>query len=395
MLILGVWYFTNERKTRSQLREELSKIKAKTSKQKADVLEKRAAFLRQINIWRQAQLIYTPEVATLLATSTAVDENGSPRVDVAEHVPLFLPSALPAHVRTSPGLARVCNMEMRLRKADANDALSDIRRGRRNITRLWRHKKVHVAGTGNRTNTRMLTIYVRLDTKVQRAAEKYRRARAALVNLDPGGMWQESLKELRKEDIRGPGKEPEDKKKAKKTSNGRFEDSWIWRAARGDRSAVNDEEIFNEDMRTEWVKTRARMMRWEEEYLLIQEEMRRTLAWFEWKAAWWETQAALRETGDPSILAGVSAYAYKQADVTRRMAARCAQHWLPVLKKHGIDPEWASKYGAEDTRPARDQEQGDKEVIEDDEGVGAREVQSEEEDSDEGEDDADYFDLDM
>ena len=152
MLILEVWYFTNERKTRSQLREELSKIKAKTSKQKADVLEKRAAFLRQINIWRQAQLIYTPEVATLLATSTAVNENGSPRVDVAEHVPLFLTSALPAHVRISPGLAQVCNMKMRLRKAnanDANDALSDIRRGRHNITRLWRHKKVHVAGTGN------------------------------------------------------------------------------------------------------------------------------------------------------------------------------------------------------------------------------------------------------
>ena len=96
------------------------------SKQKADVLEKRTAFLQQIHIWRQAQLIYTPEVATLLTTSTAVDENGSPHVDVAEHVPLFLPSALPAHVRTSPGLARVCNMEMRLRKVEANDTLSDI-----------------------------------------------------------------------------------------------------------------------------------------------------------------------------------------------------------------------------------------------------------------------------
>ena len=394
MLILEVRYCTNNRKTRAQLREELSKRKAKTSKQKADVLEKRTAFLRQIHIWRQAQLEYTPEVATLLTTSTAVDENGSPRVDVAEHVPLFLPSALPEHVRTSPGLARVCNMEMRLRKAEANDALSDIRRGRRNITRVWRHKKVNVAGTGNRPNTRMLDIYIRLDTKVQRAAEKYRRARAALVNLDPGGTWKDNLKELRKEDIRGPGKEPEGKKD-KKTSNGRFEDSWIWRAARSERSAINDDEIFNDDMRVEWVKTRARMMRWQEEYLLIQEEMRRTLAWFEWKAGWWETQSTLREVGDPSILAGVSAYAYKQADVTRRMAARCARHWLPVLKKHGIDPEWASRYGTKDTRPAREKEQGDKEVVEDDEGVGAREVPSDEEDSDEDEDDVDYFDLDM
>jgi len=136
-------------------------------------------------------------------------------------------------------------------------------------------------------------------------------------------------------------------------------------------------------------------MRWQEEYLLIQEEMRRTLAWFEWKAGWWEAQAALREVGDPSILTGVSAYAHKQADVTRQMAARYAQHWLPVLKKHGIDPEWASKYGAKDTRPAREREQGDKEVVEDDEGLGAREVPSDEEDSDEGKDVVDYFDLDM
>jgi hypothetical protein len=59
----------------------------------------------------------------------------------------------------------------------------------------------------------MLGVYTRLHSKVQRAAERYRRARAALVNLDPGGTWQENLKELRKEDIRGPGKEPEDKKK--------------------------------------------------------------------------------------------------------------------------------------------------------------------------------------
>ena len=105
LLILEVQYCTNNRKTRAQLCEELSKRKAKTSKQKADVLEKHTAFLWQIHIWQQAQLEYTPEVATLLTTSTAVDENGSPHVDVAEHVPLFLLSALPEHVRTSLGLA--------------------------------------------------------------------------------------------------------------------------------------------------------------------------------------------------------------------------------------------------------------------------------------------------
>ena len=84
--------------------------------------------------------------------------------------------------------------------------------------------------------------------------------------------------------------------------------------------------------------------------------MQWTLAWFEWKAEWWETQTTLWEVGDPSILTGVSAYRVK------------------------------------DTRPAREQEQGDKEAIEDDEGVGAREVPSDEEDSDKGKD---VVDLDM
>jgi len=42
----------------------------------------------------------------------------------------------------------------------------------------------------------MLDVYTRLHSKVQRAVEKYRRARAALVNLDPEGMWKENLQEL-------------------------------------------------------------------------------------------------------------------------------------------------------------------------------------------------------
>ena len=37
-------------------------------------------------------------------------------------------------------------------------------------------------------------------------------------------------------------------------------------------SDPNDEE-FNDSMHVEWAKSRARMMRWEEELLLVQEEM--------------------------------------------------------------------------------------------------------------------------
>ena len=38
----------------------------------------------------------------------------------------------------------------------------------------------------------------------------YRTARLALSVLDPDGDWREELKELRPEDIRGPGKEADE-----------------------------------------------------------------------------------------------------------------------------------------------------------------------------------------
>lgn len=258
-------------------------------------------------------------------------------------------------------------MEIKLRKAAANDALSEVRRVRRNITKLWKYKKINVSGTGNRPNTRMLTLYNRLNVKVERAAEKYRRARAALVVLDPDGAWTTEFKELRKEDVRGPGKDAEDmalnnvletlkikdiKKKpkiaraAKKawTSNGRFEESWIWLIQRKGKTGKSEDDEFGDDMRVEWAKSRARLMRWKEEVQLLQEEMRRVIAWYEWKATWWENKASERVDGDEDILRGVVAYSHKQADIVRRMAQHCAEIWIPILRAKEIVPDWASRY---------------------------------------------------
>lgn len=314
--------------------------KMTTTKTQADIQEKRASLLRQINNWRQTQIIYTPHAAVLIAASVVLDENGVPRTENAENVPLYLPSALPADVIASEPMKRICGMELRLRKASANDALFEIRRGRRNVTKLWKHKKVNVSGTGNRPNTRMLTMYTRLNNKIDRAANKYRRARTSILALQADDPWLNEYQELRREDIRGPGKDPDDLK----TTNGRFEESWIWLAQRKGKNAKSEEAKYQDDMRVEWVKSRARLSRWKEEVLLVQEEMRRVVVWFEWKASWWEQQALLRTNGSDDILRGVKAYAYKQAAILRKMAKRCAWAWLPTLKETGVVPEWASRY---------------------------------------------------
>ena len=98
-------------------------------------------------------------------------------------------------------------------------------------------------------------------------------------------------------------------------------------------------------MRSEWAQTHARMCRWKEELLIIQEEMHRVLAFFEWRSMWWLNQANRRQNLECSVKSGIKAYAYKQSSLCLQMAARCAGFWLPVMKKHGIIPAWGSKYG--------------------------------------------------
>ena len=144
-------------------------------------------------------------------------------------------------------------------------------------------------------------------------------------------------------------------------------------------------------MRVEWAKARARKLRWNEEYQLIQEEMRRVLAYLEYKAVEWEERAILRKDGDPSVLHGVSAYAHKQAHIARQMAMRCAADWLPELTKRGISPPWASQHlSAPSTtrrRRPKDSEDSEESVLPSEEQVDVIEVPSDEEDSDEEEDD--------
>ena len=86
------------------LKCELSKSKGKkTSKQLADLEEKRSNLIRQIMIWRPVQLAYTPHVATLLPLVNESDEPGA-LYTKPEATPLFFPSSLPRDIRDCPEL---------------------------------------------------------------------------------------------------------------------------------------------------------------------------------------------------------------------------------------------------------------------------------------------------
>jgi hypothetical protein len=275
-----------------------------------------------------------PHAASFIASTPVPGE--------AENVRLYLPSSLPPHIRNQAELRDICDKERRLREAQADDALAHIRRLRRVIQGMWQFKKFSISGTGNRPNTRMLSTYHSLANNIQKYAHVYRSAYAALQVLDPSGKWSHRLRPLLDRDISGPGKDPEDP-----TQNSRYEPSWIWLVVHNPSSEFEVlEEDFNDSMRVEWAKVMARAARWNEELLIVLEEIRRVVMFLSWKSSWWVDRAVIRNVDDdPALVDGIQAYAYKQAAIQSRMRDRCASHWLPVLEQHGITPSWKDDLG--------------------------------------------------
>jgi hypothetical protein len=86
----------------------------------------------------------------------------------------------------------------------------------------------------------------------------------------------------------------------------------------------------------QWAKARARSRRWNEEVQLLKEEMRRVLAYFEYKAAWWVERgdAEGRET-TPELAEGLRAYAEDQAQLQRDLGSKFAAKW-EALRRDGV-----------------------------------------------------------
>src|SRR5882757_2266321 len=98
---------------RRRFRLEVARVnRAQTSKQSADIEDKRTSLRNRILQWRQVQLAYTPCVVPLIAQSLAASPDTLPDIDEsllpiepAESISLYLPSSLPQRLRLLPDLA--------------------------------------------------------------------------------------------------------------------------------------------------------------------------------------------------------------------------------------------------------------------------------------------------
>lgn len=270
-----------------------------------------------------------------LDTDTSEPEP-SPRVK-AESIKLWLPSQLDAKDRDLICLGGVVNSEKDLRFAQLEDSLDDLRRARRVRRGLITFHKVQLAGEGQKTQTKSRAVMQTLQDRIAKSVRRYSVARDALLCLDPHGDWQNLYLPLTEADNRGPGKELEEVS----SSDGQYSPSWIWRSS---ITAVSPDEV-NEDMRVEWAQCVARADRWEEEVILLQEEMRRVVQFLEWRSSDWFAKAGSRTgTVTPAVLAGLSAYVNKQGSVFHNLAIRFSQRWHPQLVSLSLPHSWTTKF---------------------------------------------------
>lgn len=102
-------------------------------------------------------------------------------------------------------------------------------------------------------------------------------------------------------------------------------------------------------MRVEWAKSKARAERWSEEVLLLTEEMRRVIQYFDWKSKWWLVQRDRRTDAHPDVRYGIKAYAEKQAAMFCDMGKAFARRWHPLLVKNNIPVDWPDEYTPDQT----------------------------------------------
>lgn len=176
-----------------------------------------------------------PEVSALRAQeelAAAARANEIPSFNI----PLYLPSSLPLRFRPASSKLRI--YEFRLRRAQAYEALEELRRHLRLRTHMWHFKDRNVAG--QRANTRSLGLLTRTQTKVAISTAKYVRARAAVLSLaqltQEVGQPDPQLKELKDEDVRAFADDTDKLAEAQKTKKqkqglgeGKKKLSWIWK----------------------------------------------------------------------------------------------------------------------------------------------------------------------
>ncbi|KAJ7832602.1 hypothetical protein B0H13DRAFT_1914961 [Mycena leptocephala] len=290
--------------------------------------EWRHALLVKISKFRTLQNIYMPGAARAIADAEAAwDQDESP--PKPEHIQLFMPSDLA--VNDVNEVLRACvpglvGMEAKLRVGQCDNSLVSLRARLHAKRFLIGFRNENVAGQVQATKAR--TLIGQVGERAESYAERYRKGHRALVflkgteaypylrelkadNIQLDGDWGDSDAQARKKQAMiGVGRGAREPRNAPGTS--KWVMSWIWTARA---------------IRVEWVRARARKIRWTEEVMILREEMRRVIRYLGWQVTWWQERVNTWPDAAPSVQAGARAYTMKQAAWHERLAGFFQTKW--------------------------------------------------------------------
>ncbi|KAF9505790.1 hypothetical protein BS47DRAFT_1306143 [Hydnum rufescens UP504] len=184
---------------------------------------------------------------------------------------------------------------------------------------------------GQHMHTHAMALIESDKCKTVSIAAKYTVSCQTLISLVGLDGIDPQLKELRDWDIRmlSDPKISEDKQDSHTQNLGEGSRvlSWIWMSAAGN----GDNETHEGALRVEWMKLRARKERWQEEVLLLHEEMRQVLAFCEHREAWWIDLSHSQTGLSLPQLEGNKAYALRQASLQQSHRKHFQSLWNNVL----------------------------------------------------------------
>ncbi|KAF6740893.1 hypothetical protein DFP72DRAFT_996362 [Ephemerocybe angulata] len=294
------------------------------------------ALVRRIESWYQVLQLYIPTTVLLRNKATG------PKSVAPYDLQLWLPSQIG---RQAPVDSRLIEIEYALREAQAQEALTTLRRCLQRRVTVYDLKKRWLRGQA--PNTKALNLLGNIEGQIATARDEYRQARVALLAL--GDLLKKTGLErfylpLEDADIRAMATPELDERDEEETMTSKQKEkekrrtyetgrtvSWIWRHASA--ALDNHTEYEAEMIKIEWAKSRARAARYHEEVNIVREEMRRTIRFFTWKEKDWYQSATAKQTLggiEEDYNEGLQAYAKRQGAICLGLRRKFEHMWSGV-----------------------------------------------------------------
>ncbi|KAG1891797.1 uncharacterized protein F5891DRAFT_1197424 [Suillus fuscotomentosus] len=253
---------------------------------------------RQIAHFRVIQRVY------MVGIENWIEEQDMNLSDDIEDELLWLPSTLPPSDREVICTNNVAHIEAELHKGQCCDSLDKLHRQLHTRSHFVKHHNLDLRG--QKANTHASSFLARFNSKINAAAEKYRVTRSALLELVGISELDKEFQYLEARDIVAPVDMVSGGKGIRRHRG--FGLLWEFRMMKVMRNGPS---------LVQW---------WNEEVLLLKEEMRRTRQFLAWRAQQWQSVTNLSHQ-DMQIVAGAIAYAHRQAAVQHALLARFTFLW--------------------------------------------------------------------